>query len=378
MSPQQKKREALQSFGLSKEKLTSLKPFYITYLDNFASYLQVEKDMSVHTLRSYLGDIVDFFIFLQKEGCSPLKADTLILRAFFTQISGVNFARTEKDNDQQATSQSKKETKPKAKKKPVTVVTGQTQRRSLSARSQARKLSSIKVFYKLLIKRGKLKESPATMKAPKFYKSLPAFIPAKEMDALTEPSTLHELNRPEPLVIRDRAIIETLYSTGMRISELLSLTVTNIKGYDGSIVSELKITGKGNKNRIVFFGESARQSITQYLAHRHQLNATTGSLFVNARGGPLTDRGVRDILKHYERPANMQRPLYPHRFRHSFATDLLNEGADIRQVQEMLGHKSLSTTQIYTSVSKERLRQVYRQSHPRARPVANSLPLPAR
>ena len=152
----------------------------------------------------------------------------------------------------------------------------------------------------------------------------------------------------------------------MRISELLSITTQNIRSYDNKIVTELKITGKGKKDRIVFFGPPAQNSIDEYLQYRNQIKPKTESLFVNAKGSSLTDRGVREILNRHQKQTGMQKCLYPHRFRHTFATDLLNEGADIRQVQEMLGHSSLSTTQIYTSVSKERLKQVYHSCHPRA------------
>lgn len=340
------RKAALKNFGLSPQKLHLLDEDRLEPLERFSMYLQVEKDGSAHTLRSYLNDLLDFLLFLQEEDHDVLSVDTILLRSYFTKISGVDFSRN----------------------KATGAGTGQSLMRTLSPRSQARKLSALKTYYRLLVRQGLLEENPVTMRAPKFYRSLPSFIPAQEMDSLlqtTEGET--ESSRPAELQLRDRAMIEMLYSTGMRVSELLSLSPSRVLDHNGEIVSEMRITGKGRKDRVVFIGDPARRAVAEYLEVRPRLRPKSESLFVNARGGALTDRGLREILNHYERNAGLRKRLYPHRFRHTFATDLLNDGADIRQVQEMLGHSSLSTTQIYTSVSRERLKEVYRNSHPRAK-----------
>lgn len=335
---------ALKAFGLSPAKLQLLDENRLEPLERFSTYLQVEKNGSTHTLRSYLNDLLDFLLFLQEEDHDVLAVDTLLLRSYFTKISGVDFTRNRASG----------------------AGTGQSRMRVLSPRSQARKLSALKTFYRLLLRQGLIAENPVTMRAPKFYRSLPSFIPAQEMDTLLQ--TVEADTENNRLQLRDRAMIETLYSTGMRVSELLSLSASRILDAEGQVVSEIRITGKGGKDRMVFLGSQARQALAHYLRVRDEFAPKTEALFVNARGGALTDRGLRNILNQYERHIGMHKRLYPHRFRHTFATDLLNDGADIRQVQEMLGHSSLSTTQVYTSVSRERLKEVYRSSHPRARP----------
>lgn len=337
---------SLTRFGLSQKKLELLEEKRLNQLTQFSIYLHTEKDCSVHTLRGYLNDLLEFQLFLQVEKCSIVDVDSILIRSFFTKISGVDFS--------------------KSASKSIRAVTGKSSRRLLSPKSQSRKLSAIKTYFRMLVKNGELAENPITIKSPKSYKSLPAFISNDELGNLIESKIERKSKLSKPLQLRDHAIIETLYSTGMRISELLSITTQNIRSYDNKIVTELKITGKGKKDRIVFFGPPAQNSINEYLQYRNQIKPKTESLFVNAKGSSLTDRGVREILSRYQKQTAMQKRLYPHRFRHTFATDLLNEGADIRQVQEMLGHSSLSTTQIYTSVSKERLKQVYHSCHPRA------------
>lgn len=336
-------RSSLCATGLNPEHVARLGEAGVRSLGLFLDYLSVEKNASPHTLRGYLGDLLQFLLFLQEEDVRVVDVDASLLRSYFTRISGVDFAR----------------------KKATGAGTGQSTLRSLSPRSQARKLSALRTFYRLLVKRRELEESPVTLPSPKFYRGLPAFIPASEMDSLLDPAGDRQGN--QRLAVRDRAIVETLYSTGLRASELLSLSAERIVDSGGHICDELRVTGKGGKDRIVFLGEKARQSLRAYVQARPGMRPRSERLFLNARGGPLTDRGLREILLRRQRTIGMARRLYPHRFRHTFATDLLNDGADIRQVQEMLGHESLSTTQIYTSVSKERLKQVYRHCHPRGK-----------
>jgi integrase/recombinase XerC len=346
MSELSERKLALKRAGLSPEKLQQLDEDRLEHLERFFTYLQVEKDGSAHTLRSYLNDLLDFLLFLQREDQDVLTVDAILLRSYFTEISGVNFFR----------------------KNATGAGTGQSQMRTLSARSQARKLSALKTYYRLLVRQGLLETSPVTLRAPKFYRALPSSIPAHEMDSLLQTAEGKiETGRSTELRLRDLAMIEMLYSTGMRVSEMLALSRFRVVDHNGEVVSELRITGKGKKDRIVFLGEPARCALADYLKIRHRLHPRSDALFVNARGGSLTDRGLREILTFYKHNAGLRKRLHPHRFRHTFATDLLNDGADIRHVQEMLGHSSLSTTQIYTSVSRERLKEVYRNSHPRAR-----------
>ncbi|MEQ8352523.1 MAG: tyrosine-type recombinase/integrase [Leptospiraceae bacterium] len=324
---------------------------YQSYLQSFRTNLEVERDLSPHSVRAYLSDLEEFLLFLQSEDLQPEQCDARILRSFFTARTGVDFSRNPLKSDPRA-------------------VTGKTGHRKLSARSQARKLSTLRLFFRQLMKQGKIKSNPARdLPSPRFYRALPGVLRPGELENVLEAPTSTESIEPnrrlrkdvgEAVKSRDRAIFETLYSTGMRISELLSLNLDDVE----NLPDRIKITGKGSKQRIVFVGEEARLALARYMKLRPQLRPENGALFCNARGGPLTDRGVRDRMQKYARQLGLSK-LHPHKLRHSFATDLLNEGADIRAVQEMLGHSSLSTTQIYTSVSKDRLRDIYRNCHPR-------------
>ncbi|MBU43235.1 MAG: recombinase XerC [Spirochaetaceae bacterium] len=321
---------------------------YQDYLQNFRTNLEVERDLSPHSVRAYLSDLEEFLLFLQSEDLQPEECDTRILRSYFTARTGVDFSRKPLRHD-------------------PTAVTGKSSRRKLSARSQARKLSTLRLFFRQLVKQGKMTDNPARdLPAPRFYRALPGVLKPGELEEVLEAPTEESANRRlrkdvgEAIQSRDRAIFETLYSTGMRISELLSLKLDDIE----NLPDRIKITGKGSKQRIVFIGQEARVALGKYMKLRSRLRPENGALFCNARGGPLTDRGVRDRMQKYARQLGLSK-LHPHKLRHSFATDLLNEGADIRAVQEMLGHSSLSTTQVYTSVSKDRLRDIYRNCHPR-------------
>ncbi len=322
---------------------------YQDYLQSFRMNLEVERDLSPHSVRAYLSDLEEFLLFLQKEDLQPEQCDARILRSFFTARTGVDFSRNPLKSNPEA-------------------VTGKSNHRKLSARSQARKLSTLRLFFRQLMKQGKIQTNPARdLPSPRFYRALPGVLRPGELEEVLEaPTEAAEPNRRlrkdvgEAVQFRDRAIFEVLYSTGMRISELLSLKLEDVE----NLPDRIKITGKGRKQRIVFVGEEARVALSRYMKLRPQLRPANSALFCNARGGPLTDRGVRDRMQKYARQLGLSK-LHPHKLRHSFATDLLNEGADIRAVQEMLGHSSLSTTQIYTSVSKNRLRDIYRNCHPR-------------
>ncbi len=233
--------------------------------------------------------------------------------------------------------------------------------RGLSPRSVARSLASIRGFFKFLVLDGRLAESPADdLQPPRAWPALPKFLSLDEVDAL-----LAQPDVSTPLGLRDRAMLELLYATGMRVSELVG-----IRGADLHL-DELYLTcvGKGNKERLIPIGEQAADWVRRYQRQaRPALVArrAPARLFVNARGGPLSRVGFWKILKAYGRRAHLPRMLSPHVVRHSFATHLLERGADLRAIQMMLGHADLSTTQIYTHVLEARLRAVYDRFHPRA------------
>jgi site-specific recombinase XerD len=206
-----------------------------------------------------------------------------------------------------------------------------------------------------LTREGFLKTNPIlSVSSPKLDKHLPQFLTEEEVSRLIESS----LPRDE-MGLRDRAILETFYSTGMRISELVSLSQEDLD-FIGGVV---KLKGKGKKERIAPIGDKAISSLRDYLEKRKK---QTSAVFLNKRGVRITDRGVRNIVGKYLKVSGMKKGVSPHTLRHSFATHLLNRGADLRTVQELLGHANLSTTQIYTHLTTEKLKSVYDKAHPRA------------
>jgi integrase/recombinase XerD len=236
----------------------------------------------------------------------------------------------------------------------------------LAATSVARMLVSVRAFYKFLVREGHTDVDP-TLKvgAPKKPRSVPSAISVSEVEALIERPASDLLGR------RDRAILETLYAAGLRISELVALDVDDVDLDDGTAVVR---RGKGRKARMVPLGRTARRALGEYLTlSRRELAARSspggagGALFLNARGGRLSRQGCWKILKMYARTVGLEKRVSPHTLRHSCATHMLDGGADIRVVQELLGHASLATTQVYTLVSDRRLKEVYLSAHPRAR-----------
>jgi len=232
-----------------------------------------------------------------------------------------------------------------------------------SPRSVARAVACYRSFYRFLVIDGRAKSSPADdLRSPRALKSLPRCLATDEVDRLLE-----QPDEDTPRGLRDRALIELLYATGMRVSELTALRPADVN----LEASYLTCTGKGSKQRIVPIGDEAAMWVGRYLQKgRAALLGKRASqrLFVNARGGGpgLTRVGVWKILKRYARDAKLKVPLSPHVLRHSFATHLLERGADLRAIQMMLGHADLSTTQIYTHVLEQRMRSVYDRFHPRA------------
>lgn len=226
--------------------------------------------------------------------------------------------------------------------------------------SVLRKMSAIQRFFQFLKRRKIRFDSPISfLKRPKMGRKLPNFLTVEEMERL--------LNAPDPetpLGVRDRAILELLYSSGLRVSELCGLRVGDFSVRR----AEIRVMGKGRRQRVVPVGRSARMWLLRYLQEgRPQLALTSEkALFLNSDGNPISRRGIHFLLTRYRQKAGIQRPVSPHALRHSFATHLLNAGAHLRTVQVLLGHSRLTTTQIYTHLVFEKLRQIYDQYHPRA------------
>ena len=283
------------------------------YIEKYLSYLEIEKNYSPHTILNYKIDLIELFAFVQE---TPVeKIDYLALRKFLAHL------RT-------------KQHRP---------------------RTLARKLSALRSFFRFLQREGYLKSNPAVLMAtPKLDKKLPNFLSENEMTQLIETPSLDQVSGK-----RDRAILEILYSTGIRVSELVGL---NVEAVD-FISNIVKVMGKGKKERLVPIGDQALRSLKEYLDSRKK---ETNILFLNKNGTRLTARSICNITNKYIQVASIKNHVSPHVLRHSFATHLLNRGADLRSVQELLGHVNLSTTQIYTHVTTERLKSVYDKAHPRA------------
>lgn len=283
------------------------------YLEKFLSYLEVEKNYSPHTVLNYRLDLEEFLKNTQDVPVDQMAY--LHLRRFQGQLRLKHF-------------------------KPRTI---------------ARKLSAIRSFFRFLHRESLIKDNPAVLLiTPKLDKVLPKFLSEEEVVKLVEaPSTDKVADK------RDRAILETLYSSGIRVSELVGLDVDHV-----DLISQLlRVRGKGKKERLVPVGEKALTAIKAYLDERQTKERP---LFLNKNKTRLTDRSVRKIIHKHIRKTSLLMNVSPHMLRHSFATHLLNRGADLRCVQELLGHANLSTTQIYTHVTTEKLKSVYDAAHPRA------------
>jgi integrase/recombinase XerC len=234
------------------------------------------------------------------------------------------------------------------------------QTRGNSPKTTARKLASLRAAYRYFVQTDYLKENPAkAVSSPKLGRDLPEVLSIPEVTALLEAP-----DASTPLGIRDRAVMETLYSSGARASEARGVKLGDLD----LAQCTMRVFGKRKKERIVHLGSFARDAINNYLRVRAGIGEPKHDvLFVNARGGPLTTRSIQRVVEHYVRQVLPgRREVSPHTLRHTFATHMLDGGADLRTVQELLGHENLSSTQIYTHVSIERLRQVYEQAHPHA------------
>lgn len=305
-------------------------------LQDFVNYLETERGFSAHTVKAYVTDLDQFGAYLEH---GPA--------AFAEDHEGDPVNTTPKLLS-------------KAGRNDVRAFLGHLQTAGGTPKTSARKLASIRAAYKFYVRVGAIQENPAiTVKSPKLARDLP--------DVLTIPEVTAVLDAPDlsdALGIRDKAILETLYSSGVRASELASLTMKDIDLAGGTI----RVIGKRNKERIAQLGQYALDALNDYFRVRAQLGQPSHTFaFVNHRGGPLTTRSVQRVVEKYVKQVLPgRREVSPHTFRHSFATHMLDAGADLRVIQELLGHESLSTTQIYTHVGIDRLKEVYHQTHPHA------------
>lgn len=287
-----------------------------TLVEAFLRYLAVERGASPHTLRGYRADLADCAAFLAARGLGALAhADARVLRTYLADLHG----------------------------------------RGLRRSSMARRLAALRSFYRFLTRRGQAKANPAAqLPTPRVAEQLPGYLPIDESEALLRA----DFGRTAP-GLRDRAILELLYATGVRVAELAGLDVGDVDLREGAV----RVFGKGGKERIVPLGGKAAAALRAHLRGRE---ARSGPIFRNAGGGRLTVRSLHRIVRARARAAGLHRRVTPHTLRHTFATHLLDAGADLRLIQELLGHARLGTTQRYTHVSADRLMKVYDAAHPRA------------
>ena len=292
------------------------------YLDYFFNFLSVERGVSVNTLDAYSRDLTSYAVYLKEHEkvTDPAAVTQLMLLHY------LNFLKSS----------------------------------GLSPRSRARSLSTLRSFHRFLLREKYTEHDPtALIESPRSLPALPALLSKKEVERLLEAPV-----GDTPIAVRDRAMLEVLYATGMRVSELVGLRLGDLKLDIGC----LNAFGKGSKQRLIPLGEVAIEILREYLQNgRPKLlkGLTTEEVFLNARGKKLSRQGFWKNLQNYALKAEIKKKVYPHMLRHSFATHLLENGADLRSVQTMLGHVDISTTQIYTHVIQERMQKLHQQYHPR-------------
>ncbi len=293
--------------------------------DAFLHHMEAVKGASVHTVKAYAEDLSQFIEFARTQDVSDVHAvDPALLRSFLIHLQSCGLARA----------------------------------------SRARKTATLRSFFSYLAKQSFLPRSPAAgLRSVKTERRLPKYLRSDEMEAL-----LAAPNAEKPLGLRDRALLETLYASGMRAGELVTLCLSDVD-YDEGVI---RVIGKGDKERMTLLGRQAVFALQRYIREGRPaliLNAgeDDGALFVNRYGGRLSDRGVRKLFDRYCAAASTHLKITPHVLRHTFATHMLNNGADLRMIQELLGHASVAATQLYTHVSTERLQEVYEKAHPRAK-----------
>ena len=294
-------------------------------ITQFLRYLRAERNVSPHTLNAYQSDLTLFSEFLAIIGESWQAVDRAILRRYVVSLQADGAARA----------------------------------------TIARKLACLRSFYRFAQREAEVERNPAQhVLTPRRGERLPNVLTVQEMASML---TVPDLGTPQGL--RDRAILELLYAAGLRVSELVAL---DFNGIDWGR-AEARIWGKGSKERIVVLGQLALTALKRYIEHgRPALAAgkSSGALFIHRRGGRLSDRSVRELVATYARLAGIGRAVSPHTLRHTFATHMLDGGADLRVVQELLGHSNLATTQMYTHVSQQQARRIYMSAHPRAQATA--------
>lgn len=291
--------------------------------EGFVGYLHAERDASPLTIRNYSADIAAFALWFEgkyQQPCDWVRVDSFHLRGYLVHLTERQFDRA----------------------------------------TIHLKMSALRSFFKWLVRTELVKQNPLVgLTLPKKARKLPKFLTIQQVEALLE-APLKEDTKNKLAAWRDKAILETLYSAGLRIHELAQLNDDNV-----DVLGELvRVRGKGKKERLAALGGPAIETLQKYLEVRAR--SARGPLFVNRFGGRMTARSMQRMLKKYLIAAGLDPSLTPHKLRHSFATHMLDAGADLRSVQELLGHANLSTTQIYTHITPERLKKVYEKAHPRA------------
>lgn len=294
-------------------------------LENFKSYILVEKNFSKHTAKAYYSDILSYLIWLDETECEDVNFTKM--REYLHFIQKFNYKKT----------------------------------------TVARKIASIRTFYKYLFREKKVENNPAeNLISPKRPKSLPKFLSMNEIEQI-----LSNINIDTPAGYRNRAILELLWASGMRVSELSGLNFGNLN----LEYNEITVFGKGSKERIILITDRAKSYLQGYIDYARSMIAKgytlepitdTTPVFINKTGYRLQTRMIRNVINEIVEKIELPKKVTPHMFRHSFATHLIENGADLRVVQELLGHASISNTQIYTHISMQHMKEVYNETHPRA------------
>lgn len=295
-------------------------------LEDFRAYILVEKNFSQHTAKAYCSDVLSFFIWLKD--CDCTKVDFAKIREYLHFLQKFDYKKT----------------------------------------TTARKIASIRTFYKFLFREKKIESNPAeNIISPKRPRSLPKFLSTDEVEEI-----LNNINISSPAGYRNRAILEILWASGMRVSELSGLNFGNLNLEN----NEITVFGKGAKERIILITDRAKGYLEKYIDfarpliaqeyNKNEIITDTTPVFINKTGYRLQTRMIRNVINDIVKKIELPKHVTPHMFRHSFATHLIENGADLRVVQELLGHSSISNTQIYTHISMQHMKDVYNETHPRA------------